>query len=437
MTVLPHDFTAPQTKKVNLEKLQIISSGASKESINMTKENLKEATKARDHMIIALSKSKPFQVLVAAIEKYLPYLTGILHATENEQLKSQKDAKDRDGIVFEWTSALLGEETKTFSKSRKYFSSKLISFEVLMVVYTYGYALCNLASEKIKMTANLADNNSIIEVYQDAALCLRRASGVFNYLANIGIPHYITGQDFNTLQEISPVSSSPLSNPYPTTFPTISSKLSFPKSAFSLLPEMDVLCARGLVEYTQGIGQVIAIHTAIATGKTAATIARLSVSVFKIFDQAQQTLIMLDTKLKNNNEKSTISLFESMGCLLDPELRLICAQYRILYRGITLYYLALDANQNGKSGISVSFIINANRQLEEMDVFDEISKSNPFMNETRRIFAESKKLEARYEKENRLVYREEVPDISNLEIPQGVNVLKMVEFKLSTAFIVI
>lgn len=59
------------------------------------------------------------------------------------------------------------------------------------------------------------------------------------------------------------------------------------------------------------------------------------------------------------------------------------------------------------------------------------------MNETRRIFAESKKLEARYEKENRLVYREEVPDISNLEIPQGVNVLKMVEFKLSTAFIVI
>lgn len=59
------------------------------------------------------------------------------------------------------------------------------------------------------------------------------------------------------------------------------------------------------------------------------------------------------------------------------------------------------------------------------------------MNETRRIFAESKKLETRYEKENRLVYRETVPDISNLEIPQGICVLKMIEFKLSTAFIVI
>ena len=65
MTVLPHDFTAPQTKKVNLEKLQMVSSGTSKESINMTKENLKEATKARDHMIMAMSKSKPFLVLVA------------------------------------------------------------------------------------------------------------------------------------------------------------------------------------------------------------------------------------------------------------------------------------------------------------------------------------------------------------------------------------
>jgi len=59
------------------------------------------------------------------------------------------------------------------------------------------------------------------------------------------------------------------------------------------------------------------------------------------------------------------------------------------------------------------------------------------MNETRRIFAESKELEAKYEKENRLVYREDVPDISNLEIPSGVTVLKNVEFKLSTAFIVI
>jgi len=266
-----------------------------------------------------------------------------LHATENEQLKTQKDVKDKDSILFEWTSALLGEENKTFSRSKRYFSSKYFSFEVLMVVYTYGYALCNLASEKIKLTSNLHDNNSIIDVYQDAALCLRKASGVFSYLANIALPQFVTGQDLNSSQD----GLSPITPTYPTHFPSINLKLSFPKNSFSLLPEMDVLCARALLEYSQGIGQVIAIHTAIATGKTSGMIARLSVSVYKLFDQAQHSLIILDNKLKNQNEKNILAGFENMGSIMESEFRLICAQYRILYRGITLYYLALDANQNG------------------------------------------------------------------------------------------
>nr|CAG4717640.1 unnamed protein product [Naegleria fowleri] len=401
MTVLPHDYSLPHTKKVNLEKLQpSYVSGTSKEAYNMTKENLKEATRARDHVIMAMSKAKPYQVVVAAIEKYLPYLTGILHATENEQLKSQKELKDKDAVLFEWTSGILGEENKSFMKSKKYFTSRLITFEVIMIVYTYGFALCNLASEKIKQTTNLLDNNSIIEIYQDAALFLRKAWGVFNYLATNGLVNYVSGQDSSHLQQISATSSngsspvpSPVNSSYSPIFPTIHTKLSFPKSSFPLLPELDVLCAKGLMEYAQGVGQVIAIHTAIATGKSSGMIARLSVSVYKTFDHAQQSFMTLDTKLKNQNDKSTTTGLENMGSILDTELRLICAQYRILYRGITLYYLALDANQNGKSGISVCYIVNANKQLEEMDVFDEISKSNPFMNETRRIFAESKKLE--------------------------------------------
>lgn len=66
MTVLPHDYSLPHTKKVNLEKLQpSYVSGTSKEAYNMTKENLKEATRARDHVIMAMSKAKPYQVVVA------------------------------------------------------------------------------------------------------------------------------------------------------------------------------------------------------------------------------------------------------------------------------------------------------------------------------------------------------------------------------------
>jgi len=66
MTVLPHDYSVPQTKKINLEKLQPSSaSPTNKDSYNATKENLKEATKARDHMVMAMSKAKSFAVLVA------------------------------------------------------------------------------------------------------------------------------------------------------------------------------------------------------------------------------------------------------------------------------------------------------------------------------------------------------------------------------------
>ena len=66
MTILPHDYTLPHTKKVNLEKLQpLLSSEMAKETYNTTKENLKEATRARDHVIMAMSKQKPLTLLVA------------------------------------------------------------------------------------------------------------------------------------------------------------------------------------------------------------------------------------------------------------------------------------------------------------------------------------------------------------------------------------
>ncbi|KAL9651155.1 hypothetical protein ABK040_008228 [Willaertia magna] len=433
MTVLPHDFGVPATRKVNLEKLT--PNQTSKEAVNTMKENLKEASKMRDIMIRSMTQ-KSHSIIVESIEKYLPYLTGIVFAIENDQLRNGKDNKD--GIFFEWTSGLLGEENKTFSRSKKYFSSKIITFELIMVVYCYGYSLCNLASEKIKQTTNLHDNNSITEIYQDAAICLRKAAGVFTYLNQIGLLSYVSGNE-NTISNNEPSSpnihsptNSPSSSNQQQNIPSFVnlSKLSIPKSNFALLPELDLLCAKSLLEYSQSIAQVIAVHTAIATGKGAGMISKLSVSVFKLFDQTQQTLIQLDDKLKQNNKES-ISAFESMNSLIDPEYRLVCAQYRILYRGITLYYLALDANQN--DGLSVGYIINANKQLEEMDVFDEVSRHNPFMNETRRIFTESKKLETIFEKENRLVFRENVPDLKELEIPQGIVVLKPVEFKLTTA----
>ncbi len=82
--------------------------------------------------------------------------------------------------------------------------------------------------------------------------------------------------------------------------------------------------------------------------------------------------------------------------------------------------------------MSVGYIVTANLQLKELDIFKDV-KNNPFMPEMRRIYMESKKLETKYEKENRMVFREPVPTAQELEIPDGVILFKPTEYAHHTA----
>ncbi len=87
-------------------------------------------------------------------------------------------------------------------------------------------------------------------------------------------------------------------------------------------------------------------------------IAKLCIKVYRLFDSSKEALDDVVKFLRNEGPKSTLSHSSSVNnlssqangalspCTLSEGLRIIVVQYRILYRGITLYYLALDANKN-------------------------------------------------------------------------------------------
>lgn len=83
-------------------------------------------------------------------------------------------------------------------------------------------------------------------------------------------------------------------------------------------------------------------------------------------------------------------------------------------------------------GLSVAYAKTANLQLREMRIFREI-KHNPFLREVKRVGDQTLKQEERYARENRMVFREPIPDIKELEIPEGRLIMKPIAFDIKTA----
>lgn len=80
----------------------------------------------------------------------------------------------------------------------------------------------------------------------------------------------------------------------------------------------------------------------------------------------------------------------------------------------------------------MTYIKTANLQLQEMRIFREI-KNNPFLREAKRVGEQTVQLEERYGRENRMVFREPVPDIKELSIPDGRLIMTAIPFDIATA----
>ncbi|KAL0480541.1 hypothetical protein AKO1_006825, partial [Acrasis kona] len=406
MGILTFTFDMPQTKPVSFDKLSLKESGDSGES----KKKLQQATKLREKVYNALSKHRSYSDTVQLLEDYLPYLNGIVHALERPQNES-----DVTTIAFQWTSGLLEDSaSKTIlAKSKKaVFTRKNIKFELFMILWTYGYSLCNLAADLVRT----ATQSTFYMQTKEASILFRKASGIFQYLET-ELSKASLYLDEKKLPEVLPQSASTLQN------------------------------------YCLALSQIIAIHHAIESGKSLRTIAKLCVQVYRQFDSAKNFIDETVNHIRNEtptsakynpsglsssssnyslNSSTTPISSSSSQTNINEGVRIIIVQYRILYRGITLYYLALDANKDEQAGLSVGYITTANLQLKELDIFKDV-KNNPFIPEVRRIYTESKKLEGKYEKENRMVFREDVPLAENLEIPKGLSLFKASEFVNDTA----
>jgi hypothetical protein len=314
MGVLTFVFDIPQTKSVSFDKLHLQGSDSSD-----LKKKLQQATKLREKMVNALTKNRSNTETLQCIEDYLPYLNGISNALDRPQNEAEASS-----LTFHWTSGLL-EETQNkgiLSKSKKmWFIKKNIKFELVMTLWTYGYTLCNLAAELIRSSTP----STFYVQTKEASVHFRKASGIFEFLAENELPKLAMFQEEKKLPEILPSA------------------------------------AKTLLNYCIPLTQIIAIHGAIESGKSPKVIAKLCIKVYRLFDQAKESLEEVVRFVRNEAPpKQTLSHSASMSNLgnqtngatstaavvVSEGFRIIVVQYRILYRGITLYYLALDANKN-------------------------------------------------------------------------------------------
>jgi len=159
----------------------------------------------------------------------------------------------------------------------------------------YGYAIVNYASELIKSAGEV----QIVDKVKDAAALLRKAAGVFDYLA----------------QENMLKNSTLMSN----------------NQSLKELPEMFHQSALAMSSYCVAIAHVIAVHQAVQTNKSSGLTGKLAISVYRFMDSAR-----ISCNSVCENMASTKQTFSE-------NLRALIAQYRVLYRSEALHYLALDA----------------------------------------------------------------------------------------------
>eukprot|EP01113_Clastostelium_recurvatum_P026454 TRINITY_DN3174_c0_g1_i1.p1 TRINITY_DN3174_c0_g1~~TRINITY_DN3174_c0_g1_i1.p1 ORF type:complete len:395 (-),score=93.60 TRINITY_DN3174_c0_g1_i1:23-1207(-) len=161
-------FAHPTTKQISFHT--IIRSSDAKSMDDLTK-----ATTARNEMAEQLEKGEPgSSTVVAAIERYIPYMYGLVIGVEG-----QPHIRLNDPLCFTWTSGI--------GSSKKSTPEYTYRFEVVMVLISYGFALANRAWALNETTteANFEENS------KQVAHFLRLAAGVFDYVHISELPRWV------------------------------------------------------------------------------------------------------------------------------------------------------------------------------------------------------------------------------------------------------
>jgi len=220
-------FVLPVTKPVNYHKIVRTSDPKSMDDLTKT-------SAAREEMATHMEKGEIGSLAVLqAIERYIPYLFGLVIAVEG-----QAHIRLNDPLCFTWSSGV--------SSSKKSTPEYTYRFEVVMTLITYGYALVNRAWALVDtFTDGTYDDNS-----KQAAHFLRLAAGVFDYVHIVELPRWVN------LPAVRP----------PETFPHLTTALSH-------------MCI--------AIAQDLTVKKAVAKqGTSKAVVAKLSGEVWRRYESA-------------------------------------------------------------------------------------------------------------------------------------------------------
>jgi len=142
-------------------------------------------------MVSHLNKQEPPQLLLQALDNYLPYLFGLVVA-----LEGQPHIRLNDPLCFSWTSSL------TNSK-KPYFTDYTYRYEVVMTLMVYAYVMCNRAWF---INETLAEGN-FEENSRQAAHYLKSAAGVFDYVHDVELPRWINMPADRPLETIAGITT--------------------------------------------------------------------------------------------------------------------------------------------------------------------------------------------------------------------------------------
>eukprot|EP01112_Ceratiomyxa_fruticulosa_P008837 TRINITY_DN2290_c0_g2_i1.p1 TRINITY_DN2290_c0_g2~~TRINITY_DN2290_c0_g2_i1.p1 ORF type:complete len:370 (-),score=75.17 TRINITY_DN2290_c0_g2_i1:94-1203(-) len=165
---LLYKFALPTTKSIAFHK--VIRTVDQK-----SQDDLIKTSNARDEMLSQLEKGEiGSPATVQAIERYIPFLYGLVIAVEG-----QPHVRLNDPLCFNWTSGI--------GNNKKFTPEYTYRFEVAMTLITYGISLANRAWTINENTTPL----SFDEDSKQAAHFLRLASGVFDYVNMVELPRWI------------------------------------------------------------------------------------------------------------------------------------------------------------------------------------------------------------------------------------------------------
>lgn len=337
-------FELPLTKKIAFHKFIRTSDSASADALT-------KASLARDDMLLHLQKQEASQALITAIENYIPHLFGLIVSVDG-----QPHIRLNDPLSFSWTSSMTNHR-------KSYFTDYTFRYETVMVLMTYGYALCNRAWS----INNALTEQTFEESSKQAAHFLRLAAGVFDYVSTVELPRWLNMPSDRPLEAISPITLA-----------------------------LSLMCIAGAEEIT--------VKKAVINKNTSKqTVAKLSADVWHKYETALLQLNAMPGDSKKNVNPTWKAFLK--GCMA-------------LQKANTLKLAGANAEEAKKIGVAVGYLDVAVKQLKDVTVPNASSTLGQWKEIIDKQRADIEHFHRLYTKENNIIAFEKIVDESQLEMPE-------------------